>query len=80
MRRRHNVPIAWRVTSGLLTASIVPLLVVAFMAAHRMSAAVKEASYRNLQLTAKITAKNPQSSGTMFGLDFLRLMSQQPAD
>jgi len=56
MRMRHNVPIAWRVTGGLLAASVLPVLLLSYLGFTRMSGAVNQASYRNLQLTAAITA------------------------
>ena len=54
--RARNVPIGWRITGGLLTAAILPLAVVSWLGLHRGKAALEEASYENLQLTAQITA------------------------
>ena len=54
--RRHNVPIGWRITGGLLTAAILPLAIVSWLGFHRGHRAIEEASYKNLQLTAQITA------------------------
>jgi hypothetical protein len=54
--KRHNVPIAWRITGGLLVAAIIPLGILAFLGLHRGKRAVEEASFHNLQLTARATA------------------------
>jgi len=56
MRVRHNVPIAWRITGGLLLASILPLLVVTYWGSMRSTQVVRAESYKNLRLIAEMSA------------------------
>jgi len=56
MRLRTNAPIAWRITVGLLVASILPLLIVTYWGSKRSTETVRAMSYKNLRLVAKMTA------------------------
>ena len=55
MRRPQNIPIVWRITAGLLVASILPLLVIAYWGSQRSSTVLREESYKNLRLIAQAT-------------------------